>query len=258
MSDIQRLLDIMHTLRSERGCPWDREQTLESLRPYAVEEVYEVLDAIDRGDMADHCEELGDLLLQVVFQAQLRKEEGAFDFEDVTRAISDKLVRRHPHVFGDAEVADSDEVLKNWNEIKQGEKAGKPVPDSILDEVPKHLPALKKAGEYQRKVAKHGFDWPEIGPVLDKAEEELNELRDAVSSGDHRHAREELGDLLFVLANVSRHLKADAEQLLQDGNRKFKRRFREVERRAKDSGKPLRDHTLAELDLYWDDTKASE
>lgn len=259
MSQMERLLDIMSTLRSETGCPWDREQTLETLRPYAVEEVYEVIDAIDRGDVDDHCEELGDLLLQVVFHAQLRKEEGAFDFEDVARGIADKLVRRHPHVFGDVRVADSGEVLRNWNQIKQGEKAEKArAPAPALDNVPVHLPALLKAHEMQKAAAKVGFDWPDTLDVLDKVEEEVAELRGALASGDTAHAREELGDLLFVLANFGRRLDHPAEQALQDACLKFKRRFQEVERRATASGKPLEAHTLEELDAHWNQAKAGE
>jgi len=256
---LNRLLEIMETLRSESGCPWDREQTLETLRPYAVEEVYEVLDAIDRGDVADHCEELGDLLLQIVFQAQLRKEAGDFGFEDVARSIADKLVRRHPHVFGDVDVADSAEVLKNWNQIKETEKAGRAVPPpSGMDRIPKPLPALLKAHELQKEAAKSGFDWPEVGPVLDKVEEEIAELRAALDAGDTRHAAEEYGDILFAMANVGRHLHVSGEQALQDSCTKFRRRFRGVEEQAKASGKPMSEHTLAELDDYWNEVKGRE
>lgn len=258
MSEINRLLEIMRRLRGPDGCPWDREQTVESLKPYAVEEVYEVIDAIDRGDLADHCEELGDLLLQVVFQAQLRAEEGAFDFEQVAKAISDKLVRRHPHVFGDVTVADAGEVLVNWNAIKAGEKAGKVPSDSLLDKVPKHLPALLKAHDLQKQAAKAGFDWPDVKPVLDKVEEELDELRRALAEGDLAHAREELGDLLFVLANLGRHLGGNAEQILQDGNHKFQTRFRAVERRVREDGKRMEDCSLQELDRIWERVKGGE
>lgn len=258
MSEITRLLDIMRTLRSEEGCPWDREQTLESLRPYAVEEVYEVLDAIDRGDIEDHCEELGDLLLQVVFQAQLREEEGAFGFEEVAKSICDKLVRRHPHVFGDTEVSGSGEVLVNWNAIKETEKAHRPKPESVLDSVPGSFPALLKAHEIQKKAAKLGFDWPEASAVLDKVEEEIRELREAISRQDTPHAVEELGDALFALANVGRHLGSSAEQALQDGNRKFMRRFKAVETQVADSGKSFADHTPAELDALWGEVKVRE
>lgn len=258
MSEISRLLEIMRTLRSEEGCPWDREQSLESLRPYAVEEVYEVIDAIDREDVEDHCEELGDLLLQVVFQAQLRDEEGAFGFEEVAKSICDKLVRRHPHVFGDVEVAGSDEVLVNWNAIKETEKAHRQAAESLLDSVPASFPALLKAHELQKKAAKVGFDWPEVVMVLDKVEEEVRELREAISREDTAHAVEELGDVLFALANVGRHLGCTAEQALQDGNQKFMRRFKGVEKRVADSGKAFVDHTLAELDAMWDGVKGEE
>lgn len=260
MSQMERLLEIMAKLRSETGCPWDREQTLETLRPYAVEEVYEVLDAIDRGDVADHCEELGDLLLQVVFQAQLRSEAGEFGFEDVARSIADKLVRRHPHVFGEVEVADSAEVLRNWNAIKEEEKAGRGarLEGSMLDKVPKALPALLKAHDLQKVAGKAGFDWPAAGPVLDKVEEEIGELRAALASGDRDHAAEEYGDLLFALANVGRHLGVSGEQALQDSCTKFRRRFAGVEARAAASGKAMTEHKLAELDAYWDAVKAEE
>lgn len=257
MTEIERLQEIMSTLRSENGCPWDREQTLESLRRYAVEEVYEVLDAIDRGDVDDHCEELGDLLLQVVFQAQLRKEEGAFTFEDVAKSINDKMIRRHPHVFGEVQVDGSDEVLRNWEAIKATEKA--PVEDaSVLDKVPVHLPALLKARDLQKQAAKVGFDWPDLTPVMAKVREELEELEEAVASGDTAHAHEELGDLLFVLANVGRHLGADAEQVLQDANVKFSRRFQAVEQAVKDSGSTMEAESLESLDRFWDLVKTKE
>jgi len=259
MTHLQRLLDIMARLRSETGCPWDREQTLHTLRPYAVEEVYEVLDAIDRNDVDDHCEELGDLLLQVVFQAQLRQEEGAFDFEAVAKSIADKLVRRHPHVFGEVEVADSREVLRNWDAIKQGEKAGKTQkPQALLDQVPVHLPALLKAHELQKTSAKVGFDWSSHHAVMDKVEEELAELREAIAGGDPAAMADELGDVLFVLANLGRHLGIQAEQSLQDACGKFRRRFGAVEAGAAASGKPLDQHSLEEMDVYWNRAKQAE
>lgn len=258
MTELERLLDIMATLRSDTGCPWDREQTLQTLRPYAVEEVYEVLDAIDRDDVEDHCEELGDLLLQVVFQSQLRKEEGAFTFEDVAKSISDKLVRRHPHVFGDISVENSAEVLRNWNQIKEGEKAHKSGRDSLLDKVPKHLPALLKAQDLQKTAAKVGFDWVDAVPVFGKVEEEISELRNAMEAGDTEHVREEFGDLLFALVNLGRHLKIDCEQALQDSCSKFRRRFAHVEASAAASGKPMPEHSLEELDTYWNAAKAEE
>lgn len=258
MSEIARLREIMRKLRSPEGCPWDREQSVETLKPYAVEEVYEVIDAIDRGDLEDHCEELGDLLLQVVFQAQIREEEGHFNFEDVAKSISDKLVRRHPHVFGDVSVADAEEVLVNWNAIKETEKSDRRPPASVLDKVPKQYPALLKAHDLQKQAAKTGFDWPDLLPVLDKVEEEIRELRGAVANGDREHAREELGDLLFVLANVGRHLGGNAEEILQDGNRKFQRRFRAVEQQVRADGQEMQDLSLAELDRIWDAVKKAE
>lgn len=252
MGEIDRLVDIMRTLRSEQGCPWDREQTLESLRRYAVEEVYEVLDAIDRGDVEDHCEELGDLLLQVVFQAQLRSEEGRFDFEDVARAISEKLIRRHPHVFGEVEVSGSEEVLVNWNRIKETEKSGKQnAASSCLDGVPLHLPALLRAQEIQKKAAKVGFDWDSLPPVLEKIREEISEVEEELASSDRDATGEEIGDLLFAVVNLARHLDQDAEQLLQDATRKFSTRFREVERTVQRSGRAWPEWSLEELEEIW-------
>jgi len=256
MSEAERLVDIMRTLRSENGCPWDREQTLYTLRRYAVEEVYEVLDAIDRGHVADHCEELGDLLLQVVFQAQLRSEEGAFDFEDVARSINEKLIRRHPHVFGDTQVAGSDEVLVNWNRIKEREKAGRgDSPVSVLDGVPKDLPALCRAQEVQKKAAKVGFDWPDRSPVRAKIREEIQEIEVELDRGDTRKALAECGDLLFAVVNLIRHLGGDAEQLLRDNTRKFRDRFQQVEEGVTCSGRPWSEWTLDELDCLWESAK---
>lgn len=258
MTHLQRLLDIMETLRSENGCPWDREQTLTTLRPYAVEEVYEVIDAIDRGDVEDHCEELGDLLLQVVFQAQLRKEEGAFDFEDVAQAIADKLIRRHPHVFGDGAAENAAEVIRNWNAIKAQEKAHRAPPASRLAKVPVALPGLLKAQELQKTAAKAGFDWPETGPVMDKVREEMDEVTEALAGGQREAVAAEFGDLLFAMVNLGRHLGVDCEQALQDACSKFRRRFAGVETAAVDAGQTLEAMTLAEMDAIWDAVKAAE
>jgi len=255
MTEIERLIDIMKTLRSEEGCPWDREQTLESLRPYAVEEVYEVLDAIDRGHVEDHCEELGDLLLQVVFQSQLRSEEGAFEFEDVARTINEKLIRRHPHVFADTQVSGSDEVLVNWNAIKAEEKSDRALPKSVLESIPVELPACLKAQEIQKAVAKVGFDWTEIGPVITKIHEELDEVLHEVNQNDMALAREEIGDLLFAVVNLARHLGGNAEQLLQDTNRKFCDRFLHIEKEVRDSDREWEQWTLEELDEIWNRAK---
>lgn len=257
MTEIERLVEIMQTLRSEEGCPWDREQTLESLRPYAVEEVYEVLDAIDRDHVEDHCEELGDLLLQVVFQAQLRAEEGAFGFEDVARSINEKLIRRHPHVFGTTEVSGSEEVLVNWNAIKAQEKKGRPQPSSVLEGIPVHLPALLKAQEVQKKAAKVGFDWDSLESVLAKVEEELAEVKQELEQGgDVARIHEELGDLLFAVVNLSRHLGGNSEQILLDATRKFSQRFQGVEENVAKSGRSWPEWTLEELDTIWNSLKS--
>lgn len=256
MSEIDRLLDIMRTLRSEEGCPWDREQTLTSLRRYAVEEVYEVLDAIDRGHVQDHCEELGDLLLQVVFQAQLRSEAGEFEFEDVARSINEKLIRRHPHVFGEVAVSGSDEVVANWNSIKEQEKQGQTAPASLLGDIPVHLPALLKAQEIQKKAASVGFDWPDREPVLAKVEEEIGEVKEALADENLESAREEVGDLLFAVVNLARHLNGDAEQLLQDASRKFSDRFGAVEHEVAHSKKEWSEWTASDLDAVWNRIKS--
>lgn len=254
---LERLRAIMRLLRSERGCPWDRKQTLQTLKRYLVEETYEVIDAIDGGDRRQLEEELGDLLLQVVFQSQLCEEEGAFDLDGVATCISEKLVRRHPHVFGDVDVADADEVLKNWNAIKQDEKGGE-APRSAVDGVPRHLPALHKAHEVQHRAARVGFDWDEIRQVLAKVEEEVGEVRDALDRGDRDEAAAELGDLLFAVVNLSRFLGRHAEEALNDAIVKFVRRFQEMERRVHDQGHRLQDRTLEQLDAVWDEVKEGE
>jgi MazG family protein len=258
MTEIERLVDIMRILRSGKGCPWDREQTLETLRPYAVEEVYEVLDAIDRGHVEDHCEELGDLLLQVVFQARIREEEGAFCFEDVARSINEKLIRRHPHVFGDTRVSGSDEVLVNWNRIKAAEKKDRPEPGSVLDGVPNGFPALLKAQEVQKKAAKVGFDWGDTEPILAKIHEELAEVECEIQQGNDAGVYEEIGDLLFSVVNLARHTGDNAEQMLLDAVGKFSRRFREVESAVNASDRDWPDWSLEELDSAWNRAKDSQ
>lgn len=254
---IDRLREIMQILRSEDGCPWDREQTLETLKPYLVEETYEVLDAIDSGDRKLLAEELGDLLLQVVFQSQLCAEEGAFTFDDVAGHIAEKLVRRHPHVFGDIDVEDSDEVLRNWDSIKREERAGTDQ-TSALDGVPRHLPALLKAEQVQRRAARVGFDWDDLEPVLAKVEEELGEIRDALAAGDRGAAGSELGDLLFAAVNLGRFLERPAEDALQDTIARFGRRFRRVESLVQAAGRDWPTYTLDELDAYWEQAKDEE
>src|SRR5512141_651689 len=209
---IERLLGIMERLRGPDGCPWDREQTLQSLRPYVLEETYEVLEAIDGGDVADHREELGDLLLQIVFQAQLRREEGAFEFADVADAISQKLVSRHPHVFGDAEVKDAEGVLRQWAALKREEKKRKGKGESALHGVPREMPALARADRLTEKASRVGFDWPDAGGARAKVGEELEELDRAVAGGDRSEIEHELGDLLFAVANLGRKLNLAPEE----------------------------------------------
>jgi MazG family protein len=248
---IDRLRAIVAALRGPGGCPWDHEQTHASLRAGLLEEAYEVLAAIDSGDDANLCEELGDLLLQVVFHADIGRTEGRFDFDAVARDIGEKLVRRHPHVFGDSHCADTAEVLKRWDEIKHAEKGGKPA--SLLDGVPHGVPALIRAEKIQKKAAKVGFDWPDAEPVWAKVREELAEAESAVSPD---HLEEEIGDVLFAVVNLGRKLKIDAETALSRATRKFETRFRALEIVARERGFDLAQMTLKEMDKLWDEVKA--
>lgn len=252
-----RLLEIMRILRGPGGCPWDHKQTLQTLKDHLVEESHEVLDAIDEGDRSKLCEELGDLLLQVVFQAQICSEEGAFTFDDVARTIGDKLIRRHPHVFGTVRAENADEVLKNWEAIKRAER-GDEAPRSTLAGIPRSLPALRRAHLVQKRVARVGFDWDHIDGALDKLEEEIAEVRSAVASGRIEEIREEIGDLLFAVVNVSRFLDQNAEELLELTIRKFVRRFDELEKRVHARGQKVAELPLAELDKIWEAVKADE
>ena len=251
---IQRLLDVVSTLRGEDGCPWDREQTLSSLKPYLIEEAYELIDAIDDGDILHHREELGDVLLQVVLQSQIRSEMGDFDFAAVAGALADKLIARHPHVFGDLKVTSADDVLANWETLKSKEKQqdGK----LALDGIPRHLPALQRAQRVQSRVARVGFDWDEMDDVMAKVDEELAEVREALERGDMDDVAEEMGDLLFSVVNASRFVKVNAEEALRKTIEKFTMRFREVESRVHAEGKLLTDCSLQELDRHWEAIKA--
>ena len=253
---VETLLGLIERLRGPGGCPWDREQTLFTLRQYLIEETYEVIDAIEAEDPTRHVEELGDLLLQVVLQAQLAKEKKQFEFKDVAEAISAKLIRRHPHVFADVQVADSSEVLKNWEQIKAGEK--KSGPRSVVEGVPRHLPALQKAHQIQSRVARVGFDWSAAEDVVEKIEEELREVREALAAGDPAKIREEIGDLLFAVVNLSRFQKMNAEELLGETIKKFMRRFQVVETRVHADGKKLQDCSLDELEGHWTEAKREE
>ncbi|QSA96215.1 nucleoside triphosphate pyrophosphohydrolase [Methylococcus sp. EFPC2] len=261
MDNVRRLLDIMAQLRDpETGCPWDLKQDFASLVPYTLEEAYEVADAIEREDFHDLRGELGDLLLQVVFHAQIGKERGLFDFEAVAGAIADKLIRRHPHVFDAVEFESDAERLHFWENSKREEhqdKTGEP-PESLLSGVAPTLPALMRAQKLQKRAARVGFDWPEIEGVFAKVEEELAETRAAHESGDVKHIEEEVGDLLFVAVNLARHLGVDAEAALSASSRKFTRRFRYIEDHLAQKGRRLDESDLAELDTLWDEAKRQE
>lgn len=253
---IDRLLAIMAKLRAPDGCPWDQEQTLQSLKKNLVEETYEVLDAIDSGDRSLLREELGDLLLQIVFQSQICSEEEAFEFQDVAAAIADKLVRRHPHVFGDAEAGTADEVLKNWEKIKRMEKGD--APRSAVAGVPRHLPALHKAQQVQSRVARVGFDWHETADVLAKIEEELAEIRMAMAEESAERVRDEIGDLLFAVVNLTRFMGHEAEEVLDLTVNKFTRRFQYIEDQVHGLGRALTDCALEELEEFWQQAKLQE
>lgn len=253
----RRLVAIMARLRGEGGCPWDREQNHDSLVPYLIEESYEVKEAIDTRDREGLCEELGDLMLQVVFHAQLASETEHFDIDDVLRTICRKLIGRHPHVFGDVDVASSGEVLENWERIKLGEKEGREETPSRLSGVPKHLPALLRAHRVQEKAARVGFDWEDIRDVFAKVREEIDELEVEVQAGETAQIDHEFGDLLFALVNLSRFLKIQSELALHRSTERCIERFRYIERRAAEQDRRLEDMTLAEMDALWDEAKVA-
>lgn len=259
---IEKLLEIMARLRAPvGGCPWDLEQDFKSIAPYTIEEAYEVAEAIELGDMAELRDELGDLLLQVVFHAQMASEEGSFAFGDVVQAINEKMIRRHPHVFGDEETRGADAVKGRWEEIKAAEKAAKPKPTktSLLDDVPYALPALVRAVKLQDKAARVGFDWPDISLVIDKLNEEMLEVsQELAKGGDADRLEDEMGDLLFVYANLARHLKVDPEAALRRANAKFRRRFGRIEEWLAEKGARPEDSTLEEMDALWNAAKREE
>lgn len=259
MNSLEDLIGIMARLRDpEFGCPWDRVQTYHTIAPYTIEEAYEVADAIERENLPDLCDELGDLLFQVVFHAQLAREAGAFGFEDVVDAIAGKMIRRHPHVFGDAIERSPAEQSQRWEEMKAAERAESGSGESLLDDVPVALPALTRAAKLQRRAARCGFDWPKADEVIEKIAEELGELKAAVEAGNQDGIDDELGDLLFTVVNLARHIGADPERCARFANAKFERRFRELERRAAVDGVSLEVLTLAELDDLWTEIKAQE
>ncbi|HZP97987.1 MAG TPA: nucleoside triphosphate pyrophosphohydrolase [Reyranella sp.] len=257
---LARLLAVMAWLRNrEHGCPWDIDQTFKTIAPYTIEEAYEVADAIERDDMPALKEELGDLLLQVVYHAQMASEAGAFSFPDVAAAIAEKMIDRHPHVFGDLNIADADAQTVSWEARKAAERAkkGGDQPAGALDGIAKALPALLRAEKIQKRAARVGFDWKTIGPVIDKIEEELGELRSEIEAGKTDQARiaDELGDVLFAVANLARHCKVDPEAALRSTNDKFERRFRYVERRLADQGRKPDQASLEEMEALWQEAK---
>jgi ATP diphosphatase len=259
--DISRLLEIMAALRTPgSGCPWDLEQTFETIAPYTLEEAYEVADAIARGDLVHLKDELGDLLLQVVFHARMAEEQGAFEFGDVVEAITTKLVRRHPHVFADERGKTAEAVKGLWERIKAEERAerGEEKPTGALAGVPGALPALTRALKLQNKAGDVGFDWNDPRAVLAKIREEADEIEAALDLADTTHAGAEVGDLLFAVVNLARHLKADPEGVLRATNVKFERRFAFIERALAARGKSPKDATLAEMDALWDEAKRAE
>ncbi|PTW60246.1 ATP diphosphatase [Breoghania corrubedonensis] len=270
--DISRLIEIMAALRQpETGCPWDVEQTFETIAPYTIEEAYEVADAIHRGDPVDLCEELGDLLLQVVYHARMAEEEDSFAFPDVVEAVTTKMIRRHPHVFGDAQARDAGMVKGLWEKIKTEEKreraerrAAAGLEDRVpglLDGVTSALPALMEAEKLQKQAAKVGFDWGKPGPVIAKIREELDELEAEITAGGGvatAEMEDELGDVLFAVANLARHLQLEPEKALAGTNRKFRRRFAAIEAAARQSGRTLDDMSLDEMEEEWQNAKQIE
>ncbi|MBP6965441.1 MAG: nucleoside triphosphate pyrophosphohydrolase [Armatimonadetes bacterium] len=253
-TEFEKLVEIIARLRGPDGCPWDREQTSESIKPNLLEETYEVLEAIDNRDPDELRSELGDLMMQAVFHARFSAERGEFDIGDSLRSINEKLIRRHPHVFGEAEVAGSDEVLHNWEEIKRAEK-GNENRTSILDGVPKAMPALARAMEISKKAAKAGFEWPDLDAVVAKMEEETGELKAELAAGDRGRILEEIGDLLFTVVNVARWKGVDPEDALRVMVERFSDRFRRMERAARDAGRRIEDMSIAEMDAVWDRVK---
>ena len=255
---LERLLAVMAWLRHPvHGCPWDLKQDFANIAPYTLEEAYEVADAIRRGDRSDLREELGDLLLQVVYHARMAEEEGAFAFKDVAQAIADKMVNRHPHVFGDAHVEGDEHQSGVWEQIKAQERGARQAAASVLDGVALALPSLVRAEKLQKRAARVGFDWGAAGPVIDKIEEEIGELREALAGGDTAAIKDEFGDMLFALVNLGRHLKLDAEAALAGTNDKFRTRFHHVERALAEQGRSLEEASLEEMEALWQQAKTA-
>ncbi len=262
-ADIEKLSNLVERLRGENGCPWDRQQTRETLKPMLIEEAYEVLDALDSADPVELKEELGDLLFQVVFHAQIAREKDEFDLADVINRSHEKMVRRHPHIFGEADLKTAEDVLKNWEDIKAAEKgitsSSRPESGrSLLDGIPSKLPALHRAYQMTAKASRVGFDWAQLEDILRKMNEEASELLEAKSRQDSQKIADEVGDLLFVAVNVARFLGIDPETALGRSNRKFHNRFRYIESAIKQQGRELRNASLAEMDALWEEAKKNE
>ena len=251
-----QLVALMARLRAPDGCPWDQKQTFDTIKPYLLEETYEVLDAIDARDWPELSEELGDLMLQPVFFAQMAAEAGHFRIEDCLQAINDKLIRRHPHIFGEVTAETAEDVKRNWDQIKAEEKSAKGhLKKALLDGVSRALPALAEAQQISAKAAGRGFDWPGIEPVFDKLQEELGELHEARQGGSPAEVEDEFGDLLFVMVNLARFLKVDPEQALRKSNAKFRQRFDYVEARLGEMGRPFEESNIDEMELLWQEAK---
>ncbi|MDY3237893.1 nucleoside triphosphate pyrophosphohydrolase [Fusobacterium perfoetens] len=248
MKEFYKLVETLNILRGDNGCPWDREQTRESLKAPFLEEVYEALDVMDKGG-EELCGELGDVLLHIIFQGKIAEEKGEFTIEDICQKINEKLIRRHPHIFGSVEVGSVSDVERNWEEIKKTEKEHQNR-KSVLDGIPKGLPALLKAQKIQKKVKKYGFDWDNIEDVYAKVQEEIKEVEEAVKENNHEHIEEEIGDLLFAITNYARHLGVDSSEALRKTNEKFEKRFRYIEENC-----DIENSTLEEMDKLWNEAK---
>ena len=254
LNSLSKLIKITGTLMGEDGCPWDKVQTRESLKPYLVEETYEVLEALDENDPEKIKDELGDLLYQIIFHSKISSLKGEFDFRDVIDNLSGKMVRRHPHVFKDGKLSTPDQVIEQWEDIKKKEK-NKKNQKSILDSIPINLPSLIRAQKIQKKAAKKGFDWERINDVFDKLDEEILEFKEAVLAKKNMGIQSEIGDIIFVITNISKFYKIDAEEALRSTNNKFIKRFHYIEQQLEEKGKTLKDSTLEEMEHYWQESK---
>ena len=254
LNSLSKLIKITDTLMGEDGCPWDKVQTRESLKPYLVEETYEVLEALDENDPDKIKDELGDLLYQILFHSKISSLKGEFDFRDVIDNLSEKMVRRHPHVFKDAKLSTPDQVIEQWEDIKKKEK-NKTNQKSILDSIPINLPSLIRAQKIQKKAAKEGFDWEKINDVFDKLDEEILEFKEAVLAKKNMDIQSEIGDIIFVITNISKFYKIDAEEALRSTNNKFIKRFHYIEQQLEEKGKTLKDSSLEEMEHYWQEAK---